>query len=104
IMDDKGNGLYGPTEKGEMYPAASLTGSGCISGRTVRCISPEWMVKFHSGYKLKEKLSGRQRSLQKVWHCVARSIRSVQKFKLGSAALLIAPAPNTGPASSASRE
>lgn len=55
VIDDKGNGLYGPAETGEMYPAASLTGTGSIDGRTVRCISPEWMVKFHSGYKLKEK-------------------------------------------------
>ena len=54
VIDDKGNGLYGPTEKGEIYPAASLKGIGSINGRTVRCISPEWMVKFHSGYKLKD--------------------------------------------------
>jgi lincosamide nucleotidyltransferase A/C/D/E len=55
VMDDNGNGLYGPKEHGEMYPAASLTGTGSIDGRTVRCISPEWVVKFHSGYTLKEK-------------------------------------------------
>jgi adenylate kinase family enzyme len=55
VLDDKGNGLYGPPEKGEMYPTSSLTGTGVIEGRTVRCISPEWMVKFHSGYPLKEK-------------------------------------------------
>jgi nicotinamide riboside kinase len=55
VLDDKGNGLYGPPEKGEMYPAGSLTGTGVIEGRTVRCISPEWMVKFHSGYALQEK-------------------------------------------------
>jgi aminoglycoside-2''-adenylyltransferase len=55
VLDDQGNGLYGPTEKGEMYPSASLTGTGSINGRIVRCISPEWMVKFHSGYELREK-------------------------------------------------
>ena len=55
VLDEKGDGLYGPVEKGEMYPAASLTGSGKIEGQTVRCISAEWMVKFHSGYPLKEK-------------------------------------------------
>jgi lincosamide nucleotidyltransferase A/C/D/E len=54
-IDDRGNGIYGPSEKGEMYPAASLTGTGKIQGKKVRCISPEWMVKFHSGYQLKEK-------------------------------------------------
>ena len=55
VIDDEGNGLYGPADKGEMYPAASLTGIGSINGRQVRCISPEWTVKFHSGYELKEK-------------------------------------------------
>jgi lincosamide nucleotidyltransferase A/C/D/E len=55
VLDDMGNGLYGPPEKGAMYPAASLTGTGVVEDRTVRCISPEWMVKFHSGYQLKEK-------------------------------------------------
>ena len=47
--------MYGPVEKGEMYPAASLTGTGKIGGQAVRCISAEWMIKFHSGYPLKEK-------------------------------------------------
>jgi lincosamide nucleotidyltransferase A/C/D/E len=55
VVDDKGNGLYGPAEKGEMYPAASLSGTGSVNGRKVRCISPDWMVKFHSGYELKDK-------------------------------------------------
>lgn len=53
VLDDHGNGLYGPIENGLMYPAASLTGTGSIDGRIVKCISPEWAVKFHSGYKLK---------------------------------------------------
>jgi len=55
VLDDKGDGLYGPIENREKYPADSLTGKGEIEGRTVRCISPEWAVKFHSGYQLKEK-------------------------------------------------
>lgn len=53
VLDDTGNGVYGPPEKGEMYPAASLTGSGIIDGQKVRCISPEWAVRFHSG-RIKE--------------------------------------------------
>jgi len=36
------------------YPFESLTGSGSIMGHPVRCIRPDWMVKFHSGYKLDE--------------------------------------------------
>ncbi len=55
VLDDNGNGGYGPAEKGEMYPAASLTGTGIIDGQKVRCISPEWAVKFQSGYELKQK-------------------------------------------------
>jgi lincosamide nucleotidyltransferase A/C/D/E len=55
VIDAVGNGLYGPAEKGETYPAASLTGTGSINGRSVRCISAEWAVKFHSGYELREK-------------------------------------------------
>lgn len=54
-LDERGSGNYGPPEKGIMYPADSLTGSGTIEGQRVRCISPEWMVKFHSGYELTEK-------------------------------------------------
>lgn len=55
VFDAQGNGLYGPIENGVMYPAASLTGTGNIDSKSVKCISPEWMVKFHSGYELKEK-------------------------------------------------
>ncbi|MBI4066587.1 aminoglycoside nucleotidyltransferase [Candidatus Gottesmanbacteria bacterium] len=54
VFDDKGNGLYGPEKEGVMYPAASFTGTGTIAGHTVKCISAEYLVKFHSGYKLDE--------------------------------------------------
>ena len=39
---------------GVPYPYESLTGAGSIHGHPVQCISPEWMVKFHTGYKLDE--------------------------------------------------
>jgi lincosamide nucleotidyltransferase A/C/D/E len=55
VLDEKGDGIYGPVEDGRMYPAASLTGTGTIDDHPVRCISPEWLVKFHSGYPLKVK-------------------------------------------------
>ena len=32
----------------------SLTGTGSIQGYPVKCISADWMVKFHSGYELDE--------------------------------------------------
>jgi lincosamide nucleotidyltransferase A/C/D/E len=41
IFDDQGNVV-----EGIEYPAASLTGTGTIDGRTVRCISPQYMVEF----------------------------------------------------------
>lgn len=39
---------------GVEYPYDSLTGAGSINGFPVKCITAEWMVKFHSGYKLDE--------------------------------------------------
>jgi lincosamide nucleotidyltransferase A/C/D/E len=36
------------------YPFDSLKGSGKVDGLAVRCITPEWLVKFHSGYPLDE--------------------------------------------------
>ena len=55
VLDEHGNGIYGPAENGEIYPADALAGIGIIAGQTVRCISPEWTIKFHRGYELKEK-------------------------------------------------
>ena len=46
-FDDEGKLVYGVE-----YPFESLTGSGTVSGHAVKCISPEWMVKFHDGYPL----------------------------------------------------
>jgi lincosamide nucleotidyltransferase A/C/D/E len=49
VYDAQGNVV-----DGIMYPAASLTGKGVINEHPVRCIAPEYVVKFHSGYELKE--------------------------------------------------
>jgi lincosamide nucleotidyltransferase A/C/D/E len=46
-FDASGNHIYGCE-----YPADSLTGTGSINGYAVNCISPEWLVKFHTGYPL----------------------------------------------------
>lgn len=54
VFDSKGNGVYGPIENGNLYPANSLTGQGVINNQQVRCITAEQMVKFHTGYKLRE--------------------------------------------------
>jgi lincosamide nucleotidyltransferase A/C/D/E len=48
-FDSAGNHVFGVE-----YPAESLTGTGSLKGYPVKCISPEWMVKFHTGYELDE--------------------------------------------------
>jgi lincosamide nucleotidyltransferase A/C/D/E len=53
-FDADGNGIYGPPESGEMYPAGSLEGKGSIDGFAVRCLTPGQQVRFHSGYELGE--------------------------------------------------
>jgi len=37
---------------GVPYIGEQLTGRGVIGGYGVRCVSPEWLVKFHTGYEL----------------------------------------------------
>ena len=37
---------------GVPYLAKQLTGHGVIGGYPVRCIPPEWLVRFHTGYEL----------------------------------------------------
>ncbi|HEX8888342.1 MAG TPA: nucleotidyltransferase family protein [Pyrinomonadaceae bacterium] len=46
-FDTAGNHIFGVE-----YPADSLSGSGRIGGHQVKCISPEWAVKFHTGYEV----------------------------------------------------
>jgi len=55
VPNDKGDGIYGPVENGEVNPAALLTGKGKMGNLEVNCIVLKYVVKFHSGYDLKEK-------------------------------------------------
>ena len=48
-FDEHGNNIYGIE-----YLSEHLTGKGTINNHQVRCIAPEWMVKFHTGYDLDE--------------------------------------------------
>jgi lincosamide nucleotidyltransferase A/C/D/E len=50
VLDGLGRGIYGPAEDGDVFPADALAGTGTIRGRAVACISPEWLVRFHTGY------------------------------------------------------
>ena len=54
-LDEHGNGRYGPKENGVYYPASSLKGSGYIENHKVCCLSAEYQVVSHTGYKLCEK-------------------------------------------------
>jgi lincosamide nucleotidyltransferase A/C/D/E len=56
VLDETGVGRYGPPEAGEpAYPAGSLAGHGTIENRPVDCLTPEWLVRFHTGYPLAPK-------------------------------------------------
>jgi len=46
-LDTRGENAFGVE-----YRAEHLTGEGVVGGCRVKCIAPEWMVKFHSGYPL----------------------------------------------------
>lgn len=48
-FDSTGKLVYGVE-----YPYESLSGTGSINGYPVKCIAPEWLVRFHTGYELDE--------------------------------------------------
>jgi lincosamide nucleotidyltransferase A/C/D/E len=45
-LDESGNNIFGVS-----YRSEHLTGRGSIDGYPVRCIAPEWLVEFHTGYE-----------------------------------------------------
>jgi lincosamide nucleotidyltransferase A/C/D/E len=47
IFDADGNNIFGVA-----YLPEHFTGKGIINNYPVKCIAPEWMVKFHTGYEL----------------------------------------------------
>ena len=48
-FDEAGNNVFGVK-----YQKESWKGSGSIKGYPVKCITPKWMVEFHTGYELDE--------------------------------------------------
>jgi lincosamide nucleotidyltransferase A/C/D/E len=48
-FDEQGKLIFGVP-----YPPDSLGGRGTILGCLVHCITPEWLVQFHTGYALDE--------------------------------------------------
>jgi lincosamide nucleotidyltransferase A/C/D/E len=49
-LDAAGNGMYGPIENNDSYPAATLSGKGQIGGLPVNCLSPEGLIQFRCAY------------------------------------------------------
>lgn len=52
-FDEEGDGIYG--NKGAIFPVEAFKGIGMIFGQSVKCIAPEQVVKFHTGYEPPEK-------------------------------------------------
>ena len=54
VISFSGNGgaIYGPGEVDEVISKSELNSTGWIGGRRVRCLSPEYQVRSHSGYEL----------------------------------------------------
>jgi len=48
-FDENGNNIFGI-----QYLPEHFTGSGVINGHSVRCISAQWMILFHTGYETDE--------------------------------------------------
>lgn len=48
-FDAEGKHVYGTG-----YPADALTGVGSVNGRTVNCIAAEHLVRFRTGYELRD--------------------------------------------------
>jgi ribosomal protein S18 acetylase RimI-like enzyme len=55
VFDGAGNGLFGPASpdgKQEMYQAGALTGRGVVGSEAVRCVSPEFLMSYYTGYPI----------------------------------------------------
>ncbi|MFC3078111.1 nucleotidyltransferase domain-containing protein [Phenylobacterium terrae] len=55
VIDAAGNGIYGPPENGQAYPAAALQGQGRIGGVPVNCLTAEHQLASHTGYPTRPK-------------------------------------------------
>lgn len=54
VFDESGNGIYGPPENGEAYPADAFSGRGAVGGVAVRCMSARFQIANREGYRLRE--------------------------------------------------
>jgi len=51
---EDGSWHYGSALAGERLPAEALAGEGTVDGLQVRCESPEWALRFRTGYPPRE--------------------------------------------------
>jgi lincosamide nucleotidyltransferase A/C/D/E len=45
---------YGSVTDAYIFPATALEGHGSIAGTPVRCEAPEWAVRWHTGYPIRD--------------------------------------------------
>ena len=50
VLDERGQNVGGVP-----YERKHLVGKGAIAGMPVDCVPAEWLVKFHTGYELRDK-------------------------------------------------
>ncbi len=54
-FDHNGKGIYGPPENNIFYPATSLNAIGLINNLEVKCLTADYQVQSHTGYKISAK-------------------------------------------------
>jgi lincosamide nucleotidyltransferase A/C/D/E len=54
-ISEGSDGIYGPPENGQAYPAYALQGVGGINGQRLLCMSLEYQLANHTGYELRDK-------------------------------------------------
>lgn len=55
VFDGVGNGIYGPPENGDAYPAEAFSGQGMINGVPVKCMSATSQIANKQGHELRDK-------------------------------------------------
>ena len=66
VFDAEGNGVYGPPENGQAYPAPAFAGTGFVAGRRVHCLTAAYQLESHQGYELREKDHADIRALRRL--------------------------------------
>lgn len=76
--------------EGVPYVFESLAGKGAIAGRAVRCITAEWVVRYHTAYEPDEDdLARRSCPVRRLWHRTAGHLSPVRVIGPTMAALSV---------------